>query len=245
MKTKTTKYVGFKAENVGDNYVEGYASTFGAVDSYNDIVEKGAFTRTLKARKGGIRFLKYHDPNQPIGKVVEIREDEKGLWVKAVFSSTRAGQEARTEVLEGVLDSFSIGFMPVKAKTDKLADGRIVNRIQEVKLYEFSLVTFPANEEAVVTGVKAEGEGPALNEANQALLESYRSYLLSKQADDEPEAEDEEEETDEEAEAEEPADDVSEEEPDEEDGEEKMMSKALADAIIILKVQRELRNLRK
>ena len=241
MKTKTIKYSGFKAEVVGDNYVEGYASTFGAVDSYNDIVEKGAFARTLKARKGAVKFLKYHDHTQPIGKVVEIREDEKGLWVKAVFSNTRAGQEARTEVLEGVLDSFSIGFIPLKSKTDKLEDGRIVNRIQEVKLYEFSLVTFPANEEAVVTGFKSEGEGPDLNEANQALLDSYRSYLLSKQA-DEAANNDEEEEPEAEDEATEPAE---EEEADNENEEEEKNYKAIEQAILLLKLERELRNLRK
>ncbi|PIB91002.1 HK97 family phage prohead protease [Caulobacter sp. FWC2] len=240
MKTKDVKYANFKAEDIGDNYVAGYASTFGNVDAYGDVVEKGAFTRTLKARSGSIKFLKFHDPNQPIGKVTEIREDEKGLWVKAVFSSTVAGQEARTEVKEGVLDSFSIGFLPMKTKADKTDDGRVINRLQEVKLYEFSLVTFPANEQAVVTAVKSESDKPVLNELNQALLDQFGAFLLTKQLDEAAANDDAASEEIEDEDA--AADDEAEKQIDTTVDE---VSKAFSEALFSLKLEAALKTLRK
>lgn len=241
MKTKDVKYTSFKAEEIGDNFVAGYASTFGNIDAYGDVVEKGAFTRTLKARKNQIKFLKYHDPNQPIGKVVEIKEDDVGLWVKAVFSSTIAGQEARAEVLEGVLDSFSIGFTPMKTKSGKSEDGRIINHIQEVKLYEFSLVTFPANEEAIVTAVKSDNFESKLTKSNQELLNQFGAFLLAKQieegaANDDAPVEDAAEED-----SEEPASDEDTNEPPVNDE----FKKALDEALFSLKLEAALKSLRK
>ncbi len=241
MKTKDVKYTSFKAEEIGDNFVAGYASTFGNIDAYGDVVEKGAFSRTLKARNSKIKFLKYHDPNQPIGKVVEIKEDDTGLWVKAVFSSTVAGQEARAEVLEGVLDSFSIGFLPIKTKADTSEEGRIINRLQEVKLYEFSLVTFPANEEAVVTAVKSDAVGQKLNKSNQELLSQFSEFLLAKQLADD--AANDDEALDDEIDAAPEA--VTAEEATGEDTEQEDVRKALSDALFSLKLEAALKSLRK
>lgn len=241
MKTKDVKYTSFKAEEIGDNFVAGYASTFGNIDAYGDVVEKGAFTRTLKARKNQVKFLKYHDPNQPIGKVVEIKEDDVGLWVKAVFSSTIAGQEARAEVLEGVLDSFSIGFTPMKTKAGKSEDGRVINHLQEVKLYEFSLVTFPANEQAIVTAVKSDDFDSKLNKSNQELLNQFGAFLLAKQieadaANDDAPVDDAVEEASEESVVDEDTNDA----PDNQE-----FKKALDEALFSLKLEAALKSLRK
>src|SRR5690554_142482 len=66
---------------------EGYGSIFGNVDAYNDVVEKGAFAKTLQEQKGRIKILWQHKTDEPIGIVKEAKEDEVGLWIKAELVS--------------------------------------------------------------------------------------------------------------------------------------------------------------
>jgi phage head maturation protease len=83
-----------------------------------------------------------------------MREDEKGLYVEGYISKTRLGDEALELMMDGVVDQMSIGFSIPTGKSEYSGqdDARI---IREVKLYEFSPVTFPMNENAYITGVKS------------------------------------------------------------------------------------------
>lgn len=239
---KTVHFKSFEARVVDDNYVEGYASTFGNVDKVGDIVEKGAFSKTLTARKEPVRFLWQHSADQPIGVVEEMREDAKGLFFRARFATTQAGQDARKALLEGVVDRFSIGYVVIQQKADQL-NGRRVNRLKELRLMEVSIVTFPANEEAIAMAVKAASEGGELTEANQAILAEMAAVLLARQAanddvsadekSDEPEAE-----TTEEDEAEAPDEVV-------ETNDEEAFEKALEDALMTLKIERALADMKR
>jgi hypothetical protein len=78
-----TKFLRFAGEaSVGaDGLIEGYASLFGAADQGGDIVEQGAYARSLKEGRR-IKMLWQHDPREPIGTWDEVREDERGLYVK-------------------------------------------------------------------------------------------------------------------------------------------------------------------
>ena len=97
---------------------EGYASTFGNVDKVGDIVEKGAFKRTLDQRfpKGLVKVLWQH--NEPIGRPVKMYEDGKGLYVEAKISKTRLGDEALELMRDGVIDQMSIGYSVPQGKSD-------------------------------------------------------------------------------------------------------------------------------
>jgi HK97 family phage prohead protease len=149
------KFVDLVLDDVAaDGTFSGYASLFGRVDLGRDVVEKGAFAKSLKTRgAAGIRMLFQHDPNEPIGVWTELSEDERGLFVRGRLA---AGVARAREVLSlmkgGALDGLSIGFRAVRARTDQ-ASG--VRRILEADLWEISVVTFPMQPGARVEKVKA------------------------------------------------------------------------------------------
>lgn len=123
--------------------VEGYASYFGQLDRGGDVVVKGAYAKSLDAlfAKGGqVKMLWQHDPAQPIGVWDEVREDERGLYVKGrILDEVARGREAAALIAAGAIDGLSIGYRTVKAtKNDK--GQRLLN---ELELWEVSLVTFP------------------------------------------------------------------------------------------------------
>ncbi|MCK9571644.1 HK97 family phage prohead protease [Candidatus Pacearchaeota archaeon] len=149
-----TKDVKFSLSKVNDEEgtFEGYASVFGVVDSYNDVVEAGAFKKTLKEQQV-FPLLWSHDATQPIGKVTG-EEDNKGLKVKGDLNlEVGAAREKRSLMKQGVIKAMSIGFETVK---DDLKEG--VRLLKEIKLWEISLVVFPANRRALVTNVKSANE---------------------------------------------------------------------------------------
>lgn len=135
----------------------GYASLFGKVDLSKDAVEPGAFRRSLKNRPAhSVRMLFQHDPNQPIGRWLEIREDARGLFVRGQLTPGVAkSQELLKLMRAGAIDGLSIGFRTVRARKNA-ATG--VRQIFEADLWEISVVTFPMLPEARVARVK--GIGP-------------------------------------------------------------------------------------
>lgn len=132
-------------------YFEGYASTFGNLDRDNDIMEKGCFKESLRS-EGKIKLLWQHWNDKIIGQVVEAEEDGKGLFIKGRINlSTKLGQEAFALLKAGDIDEMSIGFRVNEMEWD--SNG--IRVIKEVTLFEVSLVTEPANEQARITDVKA------------------------------------------------------------------------------------------
>ena len=133
------------------NIVSGYGSIFGNIDSHKDIVQKGAFTKTISERKEKIKFLWQHEKKEPIGRMVEMYEDEKGLFFQAKVSETDVGKKALILMKDKVIDELSIGYNVVKESYD---EKQRVNLLKEVKLFEISAVTFASNSLANVTDVK-------------------------------------------------------------------------------------------
>ena len=111
-------------------------------------------------------MLWQHDPAQPIGIWEEIREDDRGLWVRGrLLPEVAQAREAAALIAAGAIDGLSIGYRTVQAERDR--QGRRV--LTEVELWEVSLVTFPMLREAKV-GRKSEeiGAGEELAEALRA-----------------------------------------------------------------------------
>lgn len=154
----------------GPGTIEGYASVFGGVDSYGDTIDPGAYAETIP------RFLHDgfvawgHDWSSPVATPTAALEDGKGLYVSAEFHTTPEAQQARLITTErlarGKSMGLSIGYeaqawemrtveTPYRNMFGELTDQ--VRALTKIKLFEFSLVTVPADSAALVTGAKGYG----------------------------------------------------------------------------------------
>jgi len=143
-----------------DGHFTGYAATFNNVDLGNDKILPGAFRKTLKQKKLWPLFL-YHRIEQPVGGFQGI-EDQRGLFINGKLTlEVQRAREARALMKEKVLNGLSIGYETVISHYE--GNVRI---IEEVKLYEVSIVPFPMNLEAEVIDVKSDsinkGQAPTL-----------------------------------------------------------------------------------
>ncbi|MEP5730952.1 MAG: HK97 family phage prohead protease [Sulfitobacter sp.] len=158
------------AEVDGGTQISGYASLFGAVDQGGDVVESGAYSCSLLdvAEAGrSIKMLWQHDPTQPIGVWDEVREDERGLFVKGrILDSVEKGREAAALIAAGAIDGLSIGYRTVKAS--KNTKGQRL--LTELELWEVSLVTFPMLPSARVA---AKGDNQPLNDLLRDMAASF------------------------------------------------------------------------
>lgn len=173
------------AKMPADGIVEGYASTFDRTpDSYGDVIAKGAFARTLEEwhakGEGGlaIPLLYGHntdDPMHNIGRVTEAYEDDRGLFVRAEFDADNpTAQYARKLAAEGRLYQFSFAYAIRDAGEVELDDGTSAYELRDLDLYEVSLVQIPANQNAVVTGVKGEPQTIELRPRIEGLTDEQR-----------------------------------------------------------------------
>tara|TARA_B100001057_G_scaffold489188_1_gene574951 strand:+ start:7204 stop:8037 length:834 start_codon:yes stop_codon:yes gene_type:complete len=136
---------------------EGYASVFGNKDLGNDVIEKGAFMRSLR-RKGAkkIKMLYQHDTKEPIGIFDKVMEDQNGLYVKGRLAmGTQKGKEVYELMKMGAIDGLSVGYR-VDSKGQSYDDKRKYRVLKEVDLMEISAVTFPMNPRARIQAVKSD-----------------------------------------------------------------------------------------
>lgn len=182
-----------KREPDEDGIFEGYASVFGVVDQGMDVVERGAFAKSLGSGRK-VKMLWQHDSAQVIGIWDEIREDERGLYVKGrLLKEVQKGREAMALLKVGAIDSMSIGYRTIEAVPE--ANGR-VRKLTEVDLFEISLVTFPMLPDAKITSVKSitterefeqflRDAGYSRKEAAAITLHGYKAIATQRDAEDE------------------------------------------------------------
>ncbi|MDX1785111.1 MAG: HK97 family phage prohead protease [Roseovarius sp.] len=159
-----------------DARIEGYASYFGQGDQGGDVVQRGAYAKSLaRLKREGrqVKLLWQHDPAQPIGIWDEVHEDARGLYVKGrLLDSIAKGREAAALIGAGAIDGLSIGYRTVRAtKNDK---GQRL--LTELELWEVSLVTFPMLPSA---RIGAKGESPEASDLRElaAALRGARQEL--------------------------------------------------------------------
>jgi uncharacterized protein len=134
----------------------GYGAVFGNIDQGGDVIEKGAFADTLRKRGAGdIAMLWGHDIRQvPIGKWLEMREDDKGLQVRGQLTlDIPRAREVHAALKEGTVKGLSIGYRLAPGGAEMDRNGR-VRRLKSVDVHEVSVVTFPMNHRAQVARVK-------------------------------------------------------------------------------------------
>lgn len=135
--------------------------------------EYGAFNRSIRERGHKVKLLTSHDRRKlAVGRAVDLREESDGLYSSFEVANTRDGDELLELVRTGVVDSFSIGFQPVRDRRERdHVNGDLIIRL-EAKLHEVSAVNFPAYEDALIGGVRSALTIPrAVAERRLKLLE--------------------------------------------------------------------------
>lgn len=142
-----------------DGTVEGYASLFGEIDLARDMMMPGAFVATL-ARRGlrRIPMLFQHDPAEPVGIWLDLREDSRGLYARGrLIPDVARAKELLALVRAGAIDGLSIGFRTAQARIDPRTR---IRRLHAIELWEISIVTFPLLAGARVQAVKQASSRP-------------------------------------------------------------------------------------
>ena len=172
------KDLSFEIKAVSDDGLfSGYASVFDNVDSYGDIVRKGAFVESIgewEAKGKMPPILWNHDPSDPIGVYTKMQEDDKGLFVEGRLLIDDVPRARQTHALmkAGVIDGLSIGY---RVKEYLYNVDEEVTDLIKLSLREVSIVTFPANPETRIEAVKSRldaGELPTLPEFEKFLREA-------------------------------------------------------------------------
>jgi uncharacterized protein len=176
MQTKRLEF-GFELKSISeDGTFTGYGSVFGVKDSYDEIVEPGAFVESLSVRKPAL--LWQHRSGEPIGVYTEIREDNIGLFMTGQLAlKTQRGAEAYELMKMGAVSGLSIGFQTREDSYDKVTG---IRTLKKVDLWEVSLVTFPANDSARVQRVKTFEEMKSINEIEDCLRDAGFSRTEAK-----------------------------------------------------------------
>ena len=161
--------------------VSGYFSAFGMVDSDGDIMMPGAFKRSIQDwgpnGKGRIKHLLNHDPSKPLGKIMELEEDNYGLKYTSQIGTHSLGKDFVKMVESGLIAEHSIGFKILREQKSDDA-----NQIHEVMLFEgSSLTAWGANENTPMIGMKNMGT----IENIQAQIKSFEKFIRDSDVTDE------------------------------------------------------------
>jgi len=179
-----------KDVDVKQGIVTGYFAHFGNLDSANDIIEKGAFTKTINERgvngKNQILHLLQHDPMKPIGKPYVLKEDDFGLYFESKIVNTQIGIDVLKLYEAGVYNEHSIGYKTIRYE---YVEGNQNTEpywiLKELKLYEGSTVSWGANDMTPFLGFKSNTEEDAysfLDKKMDSIMKALRTDGLSDEA---------------------------------------------------------------
>ena len=172
-----------------------YLSHFGNVDSDKDLLVKGCFKKSLQERgvdsasNRKIAFLRYHNWEMPIGKFLELQEDDFGLYAVGELGNSTMGNDALMDYQDGIIREHSIGFRYMQDKVKWVEDLSIESKgyfmVSEVALWEGSAVTFGANEMTPVLEVaKSEDKDDFFKKINDEINTICKSLVNGKGTDE-------------------------------------------------------------
>lgn len=155
MELKGLPVTEIKVVDEANGIIEAYVSIFNNVDSYGDVVLKGAFADSIKAW-----FPRYpkgvwgHDWNDPIAKTLEIREDERGLYIKGqLIMEVQRAKEAYALIKAGVMTDFSFGY---EVNDYEIDFDKGIRYLKKLTIFEWSPVLVGANNRATLLAVKSQ-----------------------------------------------------------------------------------------
>ena len=168
--------------------MEGYASVFGNVDSHGDIVMPSAFNKTVNDWKNcnparrRIKVLSQHNRWEPIGIPTDLKIDKVGLYTFSKISRTVEGEKTLILARDGVLTEMSIGYLTI---LESYNEDKRANELNELRLMEYSPVTWGSNELTTIDNVKhmlkeySYSGGNVLEVFADALLEQVKTIALN------------------------------------------------------------------
>ena len=162
------KAFSIEAKSIEGRKVTGFASIFGNVDSYGDIVHKGAFKKTIEENRNRFRHLWMHDAWQPptatIVDIQEVGKNDLPKEVKDKFPDATGGllvareyltDEFSNRIFEGIqknaITEMSFGYDVVKTEFETSKDGKTIRHLKELKLFDTSDVNWGANDATVAS----------------------------------------------------------------------------------------------
>jgi HK97 family phage prohead protease len=167
--------------------VTGYFSKFNNVDSDGDIMKPGAFTKTIseqgpESAQPRIKHLLNHDPSQPLGKLLSLKEDAYGLYYESQVGTHEGGEDFIKMVESGLITEHSIGFKIIKRNQVQSYENYLRNpslgqfEITEIKLYEgSSLTAWGANPLTPITSLKSLNDVDLLIAKHEAIEKFCRN----------------------------------------------------------------------
>lgn len=185
MQFKTFEVKEFEPES---RKISGYAAIFNNKDKADDILLKGCFSKSIEERgpqstaNDKIILLWQHDQREPLGRITELKEDDRGLYFEAVIDDFELGDRAIKQLESGTLNQFSIGYNYVweNVEYDSVKDAYIV---KEVKLHEISVVSIGCNGLTEYLGLKSNEEfDQAYKDLANEITEATKHMSAKKQA---------------------------------------------------------------
>lgn len=130
-----------------------YFADFNTRDSDNDIIEAGAYKKTIEENAKRLKHFKNHNPLEVPGVIQRIEEDTKGAFATSQLAKTTLGRDTLIEYEAGIITEHSQGFNTIQEEFDTMEG---VNRIKEIRLWEVSSLThWGANENTPTVDVKS------------------------------------------------------------------------------------------
>ncbi len=159
VETRTVELAGLEVRDDDDGHhlvgiVAPWHATYDA-GSYVESFSRNVFDKTIKERGDRIPLLEQHDrARNPIGMAATWEKTADGLVADFRLARTTRGEEARQLALDGMVTGLSVGFIPIRNKTEKVDGRQHVTRL-EARLDHVGFVTQPAYAEAQVVSVRA------------------------------------------------------------------------------------------
>lgn len=163
-------------------YLEGRAVPYGTATDlgwYSEIIEKGAFAKSIREAANGLPLLLFHEARQldtHIGAAERWTEQSDGLHGLWRLDDADEAQRAARMTVDGLLGYLSVGFQPIRSTTEFDDDDRVTVIRHEARLLETSLVSTPAYPTATVTKVRT-AEASLHEDMSGRRLAGWREYL--------------------------------------------------------------------
>jgi HK97 family phage prohead protease len=176
----TTKFILAEIKDIDakQGVVAGYFANFNTLDSDGDIIRKGAFNQSIQEwfPKGRVKHLLNHDVSKPLGKIIDLFEDDYGLFYKSEIGKHQLGQDFIKMAESGLVTEHSIGFRTLNEKSTELG-----NEITHVQLYEGSSLTgWGSNPNTPLVSIKS-----LSNETIAERLKSFEQFVRKTTVSDE------------------------------------------------------------